>query len=252
MSSRKHHSLRLTTELISNGLRLVPTVQGTRTLMYHAISNQAVEDASGLYSLGPREFREHVDALSQWSSTGRFIPVSFGIYHPKGLHITFDDGYADSFDAALALAERGFFITIFVATSLLNSGTSFLTEQQVRQLASHQHLEIRSCGLLRLPLTEPSDSSHTTELLHLQSSLSRFCRSEMVLLSYPFERHNRRVRDAARRSGFRRAASSRRGFHRVTNESFRIPRLDIRSGDSLHILETRLSGSWNLLGWAGQ
>ena len=252
MSSRKHHSLRLTTELISNGLRLVLTVQGTRILMYHAISDQVVEDASGLYSLGSSNFREYVDALAQWTSTGHFIPVQLGICHLKDLDLTFDDGCADSFDAARDLAGRGSFIAIVVVTSLIGSGTSFLTKQQVRQLASHQHLEIRSCGLLRLPLTEPSDSSHTTELLHLQSSLSRFCRSEMVLLSYPFERHNSKVRDAARRSGFRRAASSRRGFHRVTNESFRIPRLDIRSGDSLHILETRLSGSWHLLGSAGQ
>ena len=252
MPSRKHHYLRLATGLISNGLRLLPPVQGTRILMYHAISDQAVEDASGLYSLGSREFREHVDALSQWSSAGRFIPVPLGIYHPKGLHITFDDGYADSFDAALALANSGFFITIFVATSLLSSGPSFLSEQQVRQLASHQRIEIGSHGHRHLPLTELSDSDLNTELLHSRSSLSRLCGKEIVSLSYPFGTHNSKVRDAVRRAGFRRAASSRHGFHRITTDSFQIPRLDIWSGDNLHTLESRLSGAWNLLGWAGR
>lgn len=252
MSSQKHHYLRLATGLISNGLRLIPTVQGTRTLMYHAISDQAVEDALGLYSLGSHEFREHLDALSEWSSSGRFIPVPLGIYHPTGLHITFDDGYADSFDAALALAENGFFITIFVATSLLGSGTSFLTEQHVQQLATHQRIEIGSHGHRHLPLTELSDSDLNTELLHSRSTLSRLCGKEIVSLSYPFGRHDGRVRDAARRAGYRRAASSRHGFHRVTTDSFQIPRLDIWSGDDLHTLESRLSGAWNLLGWAGR
>jgi peptidoglycan/xylan/chitin deacetylase (PgdA/CDA1 family) len=220
--------------------------------MYDAVSDQAVEDASGLYPLGSRKFRELVDALSQWSSTRHFIPVQLGIYHLKDLDLTFDDGCADSFDAALAFAERGLSITIFVATSLLGSGTSFLEKQQVRQSALRQRIETGSHGHRHLPLTALSDSNLSKELLHSRSSLSRLCGKEIVSLSNPFGRQNRVVQDAVRRAAFRRATSSRHGIHRVTTDSYQIPHRDIWSDINLRILESRLSGSWNLLGWAGQ
>jgi len=249
MPSRKHQYVRMATGFISDGLRFTPTIRGTRNLMYHAISRPALDDTKGLYSLGVREFLEHLEVLTRYLSSGHLVPVPFGIAHPLGLHITFDDGYLDSFDAALTLADRGFYITIFVASSLVGSEDSFLAAHHVRHLASHKRIEIGSHGHNHVPLIELSDSELSTELTYSRLELSEICGKQVDSLSYPFGLNNERVRNAVQRAGFRRAATSRYGFHRVTTDPFRIPRLDIWSGDDRRTLESRLSGAWNVLGW---
>src|SRR4051794_20859778 len=97
-------------------------------LLYHRVATIA-SPLIQPFTVTPAGFREHLDCVTELGFTS--LTVSSFLDAARGsaplpsrpLVITFDDGYADFYEAALpALRERGLSSTLYVTTGFLNDG----------------------------------------------------------------------------------------------------------------------------------
>jgi hypothetical protein len=103
-----------------------PEGVGLRILFYHRISDDQDELA-----VSPRNFRRQMDYLA--AESYRVVDVveaadllDRGVWSPKTIGLSFDDGYLDVAEEALpVLAERGFRATVFVAPGVVDGWAKF-------------------------------------------------------------------------------------------------------------------------------
>ncbi len=100
--------------------------RGAVILMYHRIASD-VADPWNL-CVSPRHFAEHLDALRSWGDVVPLhrLPDAVAARRRKLIAITFDDGYADNYHAALpALEQRDMPATLFVSTGPVLGGREY-------------------------------------------------------------------------------------------------------------------------------
>jgi peptidoglycan/xylan/chitin deacetylase (PgdA/CDA1 family) len=212
-------------------------------LCYHAISDGWTHPLS----VPPALFERQIRTLL----LRRFRPVSADdVLRRSGrsFHVTFDDAYR-SVSAALPILDRlSVPATIFACAAYADEGAPLtvpelsheatvaplelatMTWDDLRALAK-RGVEIGSHTLTHPHLPNLSDAELLRELrdsrLRLEDEIGVPCR----LLSYPYGEQDTRVRQAARRAGYRAAfALSRNSPRRV--DLFAFPRVDIYRQDS--------------------
>jgi len=217
--------------------------------MYHAVGGKALNDLTGTYSLSKTHFDLHVAALEAMRSKGLLVPVPFGTYHPRGVTITFDDGYRDSVEAAQQIAARGFFVTVFVITSRVGTTPEFVSASELRDLSAHPRITIGAHGESHQRLCSLHTPKLREELVRSRDFLAEIFGRVVETMSYPHGSYDSRVLAEVEAAGYRWAATSRCGFYRLNSPPLEIPRLDVWSGDSATNLCDLLSGACNYLGW---
>jgi peptidoglycan/xylan/chitin deacetylase (PgdA/CDA1 family) len=150
--------------------------------------------------------------------------------------ITFDDGFASINDHALPmLQDRGWGAVIFLISGfvgcnddwdvrILGRRRPLLTWSQVKAwsdagfvFGSHSHTH--------RDLTALTPASLTRELLDSKREIEDATGRDVTALSYPFGRHNERVRDAVRDAGYDAAFA----VNGSAGDRFAIPRVNIHS-----------------------
>lgn len=154
---------------------------------------------------------------------------------PEAL-ITFDDGFASIGDSALPqLQQRNWGAVMFLISGfigrkddwdvrVLGRSRPLMSWPQVRQwsdagfvLGSHTRTHRDLTALAPLQLKQ--------ELTESKSKIEDAIGREVTLLSYPFGRHNARVRDAAREAGYDAAFA----ISGEPGDRFAIPRVNVHS-----------------------
>lgn len=241
--------VRRTARLTASVLDRIPWIAGVRVIMYHSIGGSAIDDISGTYTLSKQLFNEHLTLLKRLVRERSLVSLPLGAYHPRGVTLTFDDGYCDSAEAAFAAAEDGLFVTMFVIAQRVDSSPEFLSTAQLRDLAEHPRIQIGGHGVSHHRLSALSIDEVRQELETSRSRLTTITGKDVTCMSYPHGSYNTRILTEVARAGFRFAATSETGFFRLRSHPLEIPRLDIWAGDSPHDLLGLLRGSTNYLGW---
>jgi GT2 family glycosyltransferase/peptidoglycan/xylan/chitin deacetylase (PgdA/CDA1 family) len=195
--------------------------------------------AAGYRFIGPDDLADHLD--------GRPL-------HPGSVLVTFDDGYRSVADLGRPILRRfGIRPVLCVVTGQVGgtnewdarTGTARLPLLDADRLgalaragweiaahtATHAHLRTLSPGRLR---AEIAGSRRAVERLGLPAP--RF-------LAYPYGEHDRRVRAATARAGFRAGlALGTRAAHPDPADRFAIPRVEVRSDTTPDALVGALGG----------
>ena len=220
-----------------------------RVLMFHAVDDVGVDADHDLYNHSRTVFVAQIDALQQWAEGHRLPFVAFDGRDEAGLCLTFDDGYASIVSVvAPLLIERHIPFHVFVPVGLVSDrrGTH-LSRHDITSLATEPLVGFGAHGLTHRPLDALRDDDLAHELTESRRELSGLAKRDIVTMSYPFGRHDERVRSAVRESGFQLAATSSPGRYSASRDALQIPRTDVWAMDSPRDAVQKARGAWDWL-----
>lgn len=196
-----------------------------------------VERPTGLEinRMGPDRIARFLDAIGESGlSVGR--PRRDPLKVMPEVLITFDDGFSSINDHALPmLQELGWGAVIFLISGFLGRNDDWdvrilgrrrplLTWSQVKAW-SDAGFVFGSHSRTHRDLTALTPASLERELLDSKREIEDAIGREVMTLSYPFGRHNERVRDAARDAGYDAAFA----VNGSAGDRFAIPRVNIHA-----------------------
>jgi peptidoglycan/xylan/chitin deacetylase (PgdA/CDA1 family) len=200
-------------------------------LMYHYIRDASGEDALGKsLSVTPQSFEQQM----RWLKDNDFVTISVSDladiervqlskvngdgYRP--VVITFDDGYADAYNAAFPVLKKfGFTGTFFIISGDIGM-PGYLNQDQINALRKAGN-EIGSHTVTHPNLTNLSSSNVTEELVNSKDDTRVFC--------YPSGVYNDRVKDLVKDAGYVAAVTTKSGIATENTKLFDIPRVRIKN-----------------------
>lgn len=241
--------------------RVVPEAgtSGVRVLLYHAVDDPDPADAMAL-RVSRQRFVEQMTLLRDGGyAVVPLAAVSDGPANDKRLRvaITFDDGYRSQEWAATVLREFGFPATLFLVPRFLDglkAATAYWEEWEHLgwdeaaalveigfDVGAHSttHPDLRKCA----------DAQLDREVSGARALLERRLGRAIVTFSYPHGRHDRRVRSAVARAGYRLACTSRYGLNRTSGSSHTVCRTEVTGTDDLENFRLKLHGKYDWLGY---
>lgn len=161
--------------------------------------------------------------------------------------LTFEDGFEDFYTVAAGqLTQRQLAATVFVITDradgrLPANGESFLSWQQVQELAS-SGMEIGShtCSHPRLPELPPEEVRR--ELADSRAAIMAHVNPSYVPLSFPHGRTSESISQLAQSLGYSCAITTTLGHNGRDADIFALRRTTIASDDDLATFAARVSG----------
>lgn len=212
---------------------------GVPILTYHHVGS-----GKEWYYVSPAEFEAQLrylrDSGYQSVSTAQLADVLAGKVKspPRPLVITFDDGYADNFAAALPLLEKyGMTATFFVTTGKIGQ-TDYLSWDQIRQM-HRRGMEIGSHTVNHYTLREINLKEFERELLASRLMLQNNVPITTTLFANPFGETAPAVVDLLQRTGYQAACSSVVGVNRPGENPYMLRRMSV-PGSPFGLLEFRL------------
>lgn len=208
-----------------------PAAGGRRVnLTFHGIGPQA-------RTVEPGE--DHV-----WVSAERFTSILDVVAERNDVSITFDDGNTSDVAYALpALLQRRLPATFFVVAGRLDE-PGFLTEEDVRLLAS-EGMTIGSHGMNHRSWRKLSEEQLEDELAAARRRLEGVVRRPVAEAACPFGAYDRRVLRCLRRYGYRRVFTSDGGISR--SDRWLQARNSVCQGDTAPKVEQMLTPDRSLL-----
>lgn len=225
-------------------------------LMYHSIADHAAPKFRP-FVVSPALFTEHMAYLRQAGYTTftvtQFVNAREQMERmgERPVVITFDDGFADFYSAALpVLKDYGFTATLYVATAFVGGTSSWLWregEDQRPMLTWEQLVEISARGIEcgahshRHPqldlLTEEAAQEEIVCSKHLlEDHLGKAVQS----FAYPFGYHNATVRRLVRAAGYTSACAVAYRMSSMTCNPFMLGRFLIDRDTSVETLDALL------------
>src|SRR6266446_3732806 len=211
-------------------------------LMYHSISS-TINSRFRQFTVPPESFAEQMAYLHQHDympiSVTQFVRArSQGVtaLPARPVVLTFDDGFADFFTAALpVLQQYRFAATLYVATAFIGGTSrwlryerettrSMLTWDQLSEISasgiecgahSHSHPQLDT-----LPSMAAKD-----EVLQSRSILEDHLGLEVLSFAYPHGYHTARVQQLVREAGYTSACAVRYAMSSETDDPFSLARL---------------------------
>ena len=234
-----------------------PNLAGVPVLMYHYVTDSL--EGSGLAKLRvrPAAFARQMKYLKE----SGYQTITFQDYHrhvtedaalpSKPVIISFDDGARDCLTQARGhLKSHGFHGVVFVVTEGVGGTNAWdraknepeiqlMNWQELLELAA-EGWEIGSHTSSHAELTGLDDRRLAEELLSSKKTLEDNLGREVWTLSYPYGRHDERVRKAAREIGYRLAVTTRHGKNVPGEDPFQLKRIIIKRKDTLLDLSLKL------------
>lgn len=223
-------------------------------LAYHGVGSVPVaQDPDNLF-VPVEAFAAQLDRLVSRGATvldeAEYLDVLYGApAPPKGVLLTFDDGYASVLDGvARLLAERGMSAICFVSPGLANDPTATERDDAYRILDRAGMRALVGEGVsLGCHAWRHDDMTGMTDAQLAQATMA--AREEVrgiserapATFAYPFGLHDLRARRAVARAGFSCAFAVHEGAGHLA-----IPRVDVNSTDTPRTFDLKLSGAYPL------
>ena len=224
-----------------------PAAEGLRILIYHAVGTKIREDRLRIYTISPERFRLHMEALAAYPQN-RLTGMRDG-FAGTGLRtaVTFDDGYKDNlYQAAPVLQRYGIPFTVFISTAFVQKRhASYLSPEEVKELARLPGVTIGTHGATHVPLTLCDDAALQRELDGSKQYLEDLLGAGVTTMSYPHGAVNRRVRDHVEAAGYATAACSRFDINLPGRDPLLLCRTDVLGIDTVRVLRQKLHGDWD-------
>ena len=256
--------------MVSMGSRLQCTFQSRAVILcYHSIHpTRSFRSATPeLFETHLQWFKEHCDVVPLHELLSS--PPCDGLHSGLKVAITFDDGYVDNYEHAFPLLmKHKLSATFFITVGLLERDSQVierfrslrqtdteeiepLTWQQAREMLD-AGMELGSHTYSHPNLAPLGRAQLDWELKHAKTIMEERIGQRVDGLAYPFGKSHRHFNaltmEMVRDAGYQYAMAV--CFRRVLPRDSRwaLPRFFI-TGDSLEILENKIKGGWDLLGY---
>jgi peptidoglycan/xylan/chitin deacetylase (PgdA/CDA1 family) len=209
-------------------------------LLYHSVSDEVGSDAH--FAVSRAQFRAHLDAIE---ASGRVtLCVSELAAGLRGDHelpqravaLTFDDGYADTYDAVSMLLDRGLRSTIYITTGGVGAGDR-LTPSDLVQLSRLSAVEIGAHAVRHRYLDELKHDEIAFEVEASKVSLENLIQSPVESFAYPHGAYDAHVREAVITSGYRSAVAVKNAVSHTRDDPFAIARWTVTTDTSARRVE---------------
>jgi peptidoglycan/xylan/chitin deacetylase (PgdA/CDA1 family) len=205
-------------------------------LVYHAV---ATVSPSGLarWTVSPEKFAQHVDAIARSGRTPLTISELAECLRGErrldgdAVAITFDDGYADTHDAAHTLMRRGIRSTVYVTTGPIGT-PGMLSVAQLEQLAGTDAVELGAHSVTHAHLDELSPAGIEREIAGSRDALEAVIGGPVTSFAYPHGSYDRRVRAAVIEAGFGSAVAVKNALSHLKDDPYAIARVTVTAGTS--------------------
>ncbi len=220
-------------------------------LMYHYIRNNPdPRDILGFnLSVTPADFaaqmnwlashRYHtitLDDLAAYMAGRRGLPS-------KPIVLSFDDGYADFYTAALpVLLAHDFTAVAYIVPGFWGDASRYMTPAQVLAI-NQQGIQVGSHTVNHVNLTTQSNSGLSYQLTSSKASLESLLRHPVLSFCYPSGDFNSRVVAAVENAGYRDATTTQYGAARALYSRYIWGRLRISGGESLSSYAAGVTGA---------
>lgn len=214
-------------------------------LLYHSVSSDPALGAAR-WAVPPDQFARHVDLIAACGrNTMTISGIAEGIRRgtlPEALlGITFDDGYADTVDAANLLGSRGLSCTVYVTSGWLGR-SSMLDESALLMLASMPGVEIGAHSVDHRRLDELRSAEIAAEVRDSRATLEAILSSPVSSFAYPHGAYDRRVRREVAAQGYASAAAVKNALSNPTDDPFALARVTIGAGTSIEYVKRLTEG----------
>jgi peptidoglycan/xylan/chitin deacetylase (PgdA/CDA1 family) len=221
-------------------------VQRVPVLVYHDVQ-AAPRGGFKRWTTSPERFRQHTDVIAQ---SGR-VPWTIAELaeclrgerrlEREAVVLTFDDGYAGTYEAASELARRGLRATIYIVSGKIGE-EGMLTAEQIQGLARLEGIEIGAHTVSHPRLDEISGDVLEQEIVGSKHALETLLNAPVVSFAYPYGSHDRRSRAAVIDAGFRSAAAIKNAISHLEDDPFAIARWTVTAHTSPEELTRVLRG----------
>jgi peptidoglycan/xylan/chitin deacetylase (PgdA/CDA1 family) len=175
----------------------------------------------------------HLDALMEHLAGGRELP-------PKGIVLTFDDGYDDNYGVAFPLLRKyGMVGTFFVTTGLIGK-PGYMTWAEIEELAlAGMSIQAQSVDHADLTAVTPDDLAR--QLAAPKQLLEERLGQPVRFMAYPAGKLNRAVIQATRAAGYQAAVTVNHGTVHTGSAPFELLRVRVRGADTVEQLAARFT-----------
>ena len=229
------------------------------TLMYHSVCPGS-NTPDWLWAVSYKAFCEQMDLLKElgWHTIFSHEVANLSELPQRSVLITFDDGYANNFDAFQALVTRNMNASWFIVSGVVggkpgwlehsNRQFDMLTISQLREMVA-SGMEIGSHTVSHCRLPEVDDKKLEIELSDSQKQLSDMIGCSVNTMAYPYGYYDARVSFAACNAGYNIGFTTTCGFGLEVNDIMQVRRVSIFNSDNLSTFARKLAFGLNDVSW---
>lgn len=190
-------------------------------LVYHSISSPG-EPLLGDIDISREAFARQLDWLAR---RGSVVPLIETLNSNKGrrtVALTFDDGFQDNLTVAVPMLEEySMPATVFVTPGFIGN-ESYLSREEVRELARHPLITIGAHGLWHRHFNHLPTDEARGELVEARRALEEITDKEINLMAWPYGECDSRLERLAAECGYWASWSVWKGDN-GTHSRWRVP-----------------------------
>jgi peptidoglycan/xylan/chitin deacetylase (PgdA/CDA1 family) len=232
-----------------NGAGIVPV------LLYHSISDARSQDER--FTVSRAQFEDHADAIeASGRVTVSITDLARGLRGESSLParvaaITFDDGFADNYDAVLSLLDRQLRSTLYVITGAIGSPHR-LTPSQVAELARMPGVEMGAHTVRHPYLDELDQDEIGDEVGSSKRELEDLVQRPVGSFAYPHGAYDQRVRQAVIDAGYHSAVGVKNAISHLEDDPYAIARWTVTADTPASRIGEILEGRDVTRAWSRQ
>jgi peptidoglycan/xylan/chitin deacetylase (PgdA/CDA1 family) len=222
-------------------------------LLYHSVDDEPARDPR--FAVSPATFKAHIDAIQDSGRvTVRISDLATAMREKRPsservVAVTFDDGFADTYDAVHLLLDRGLRSTVYVITGEVGA-PGRLTSSQVAELASISQIEIGAHSVHHPYLDELGHRALADETELSKGQLEDMTQGPIDSFAYPHGAYGKRVRQAVIDAGYSSAVAVKNAISHAADDRFAIARWTVTAGTSASRIAEILEGENVPRAWA--
>ena len=217
------------------------TINGNRSLMYHAFGSKLKHDTYGI-SIDIKKFKNHINFL--YDNYKIIHAHQYTSYKLESISITIDDGYKDTLNAVDILNDKKIPFSLFITTNFINKN-NYLSKNDIIQISKLQNSEIGSHGYNHLRLGTLSYKNQLNELSKSKSILEDITSKKILGISYPHGSFNHDTFTILEKLNYKHAFSSIKGINNTSSNKYLIKRNEIISSDDVNSLRKKINGFYD-------
>lgn len=223
-------------------------------LLYHSVAERSLQGHEP-FTVRPSAFADQVRAICESGRTALTLgELGAGLrgersLPPRPVVITFDDGFANSLEAAESLLSAGLSATVFVTSGWVGT-RQMLTSQAVRRLAQlGDRVEVGAHSVSHRRLDELGDEDVRREIVDSKSAVGQMIGGPVASFAYPHGAYDRRVCAAVKQAGFTAGAAVKNAISHDGDDPYAVARVTIGARTTTAGVESLLGGSGAPVAW---
>jgi peptidoglycan/xylan/chitin deacetylase (PgdA/CDA1 family) len=203
-------------------------------LLYHSVADRS-QAAADRYTVSRAAFEAHADALRASGRVSMLITeLAAGLRGERPLPerpvaVTFDDGFADNYDAVHSLSSRALRATVYVTSGEVGAPNR-LSPSAMAGLAHLASVEVGAHAVHHRRLDELDDRELLDEIRVSKDQLEDLTQVAVRSFAYPHGAYDRRVRDAVIGGRYGSGAAVKNALSHPADDPFAIARWTVTAG----------------------